>query len=159
MSSETDTFSYQGKTLSRESYLGSEEQGPLADQFVECSKCGARIHKFSVRCHECNTMFREIGKIDSGPRGSATKGITFVVGLLVLVLAAMALGQHAASTGQPVAVVILLGIAGVVLGGNGLLGVLYFQYFVGVKFLRGLVALGVGAASLLIGVVCLVLLI
>lgn len=159
MSSEADTFSYKGKTLSRADYLGSKELGPLGDQFVACPKCGAQIHKFSVRCHECTTVFREIGKIDSGPKGSATKGITFVVGLVVLLLAAMALGQHAAAAGQSVALVVPLGIAGVLLGGNGLLGVLYFQYFVGVRFLRGLLALGIGAASLLLGVLCLVLLI
>jgi len=158
MSSEADTYSYQGKKLSRESYLGPEELGPLADQFVECPRCGERIHKFSIRCHDCNTVFREIGKIDSGPRGSATKGIVFVVGVLVLATAAMALGQHAVSSGQNVAAAVALGVAGFVLGGDGLFGVLYFRYFVGVTFLRGLVGLGVGALSLLVGVACLVLL-
>lgn len=156
---ESDAFTYQGKTLSREAYLGSTGHGPLGEQYLPCPKCGKTIHKFTIRCHHCGVAVREIGKIESGPRGSASKGIGFVVGILVFALAAMVLAERAYSGGSSLGVVIGLAVAGFVLGVNGLLGALYFRYFVGITFLRGLVGFVVGAVSTLLAIVCLILLV
>lgn len=155
----SDSFSFEGRSLRREEYLGSAGNGPLGDQFIPCPKCEQTIHKFAIRCHHCGVAVREIGKIESGPRGSAAKGIGFVVGILVFALAAMVLAERASSGGRSLGVVLPLAIGAFVLGVNGLLGALYFRYFVGMTFLRGLLGFGVGALSLIAGIVCLLLLI
>jgi hypothetical protein len=154
----SDRFTYQGKELSRQRYLGQRELGPLEDQFIECPKCSTPIHKFAIRCMRCGVQVREIGKIDSGPRGSATKGIAFVVGVLLFAMSAMVLGDRGTAY-YTLPSVIGMGIASFVLGVNGLLGLLYFHYFVGPTFLRGLLAFGLGAASLIVAVLLLILMI
>ncbi len=158
--SQTDpeAFTYQGRTIKRAEYLGDRELGPLGDQFIECPKCSERLHKFSIRCPFCGSVFREIGKIDSGPRGSATKGIGFVVGVLVLALSAMVLGERGGEA-YGMAGSVAMAAVGFVLGVNGLLGLLYFRYFAVMTFLRGLLGFGVGAVSFIVGVLLLVLLI
>ncbi|MDY0000722.1 MAG: hypothetical protein RBU30_05465 [Polyangia bacterium] len=156
---ESDVYSYQGKSLEREEYLGPEGNGPLGDQFIPCPKCGKTIHKFAIRCHDCSVVIREIGKIESGPRGSSAKGIGLVVGILVFALAAMVLAERAYSGGRGLGVAIPLSIVGFVMGINGLLGSLYFRYFVGFTFIRGLLGFGLGVLSLIVGIICFVLLI
>lgn len=155
----SDVFTYQGKKLSRAKYLGAEERGPLGEQFLACERCGASIHKFSIRCCQCGAAFREIGKIESGPRGSAGKGIGFVVGILVFALAAMVLGERAVSEGtKSLGGAIGFAAAAFLLGVNGLLGTLYFRYFALVTFLRGLAGLAAGALSVVVAIVLLILL-
>jgi hypothetical protein len=152
-----DRFTYQGQELTREQYLGDRELGPLSDQYIECAKCSVPLHKFAIRCSECGAQVREIGKIDSGPRGSASKGIGFVVGVLLLALLSMVLGDRGADI-YTLGSAIAMSVAAFVLGVNGLLGLLYFRYFVG-TFLRGLLAFGLGAVSLILSVFLLILMI
>jgi hypothetical protein len=155
-SDDKESFSYEGKILSREAYLGPSGNGPLAEQYIPCPECRKTIHKFAIHCHHCGVAIREIGKIESGPRGSAAKGIGFVVGILAFALAAMVLAERAYSEGGSLGLAIGLSVAAFVLGVNGLLGVLYFRYFVGFSFLRGLLGFGVGALSLLAAIVCII---
>ena len=158
-SKKKDSFTYQGKTLNQDRYLGDTGFGPLGDQFGGCPKCSTPLHKFAIRCHKCGATVREIGKIESGPKGSASKGIFFVVGVLVFALAAMVLGERGATGGYALPAAIGMAVAGLLLGVNGLLGVLYFRYFAIVTFVRGLLGFGLGLMSLAIGIVLLVLLI
>lgn len=155
---ESDRFTFEGRSLNREEYLGHAGNGPLGDQYLPCPRCQTTIHKFAIRCHQCGVAVREIGKIESGPRGSAAKGIGFVVGILVFALAAMVLAERAYSGGRSLGAVIPLSVVAFVLGVNGLLGALYFRFFVGITFLRGLWGFGLGGLSLLVGIVCLLLL-
>jgi len=156
---DNESFTYQGKTLSRDQYLGDRGFGPLADQFIDCPKCGKPLHRFAIRCDDCGALFREIGKIDAGPKGSAGKGIGFVVGVLIFALAAMVLGERGVSGGYPLPAAIAMAVSGLLLGVNGLLGLLYFRYFALVTFLRGLVGFGLGAVSFIVAVILLVLLV
>lgn len=145
-----DVFSYGKDTLCLECYSGESGRGPLAEQFHACPKCGHLIHKFTALCPECHVPVREIGKVESVARGSATKGIVFVVGIVLLALASMAMGNYTVqSANSSVFAAIPMAIGAFLLGVNGLLGLLYFRYFVIATFVLGLPGFGLGAASFL----------
>jgi len=148
-----DVFTYGKDRLCRECYLGETGRGPLGEQFHDCPKCGYQIHKFTALCPECHAAVREIGKVESAARGTATKGIVFVVGIVLLALTAMATGNFAAQGGRSLFAVIPLAIAAFALGVNGLFGLLYFQYFVIATIIRGLTGFALGAASFVLSVV------
>ncbi len=147
-----DGFTYGSDVLCQECYLGEAGNGPLADQFHECKKCGHLIHKFTAFCPSCKAAVREIGKVESAARGTATKGIVFVVGIVLLALASMAVGNLSAQSGKSLIAVIPMGIGGFLLGVNGLLGLLYFRYFVIATFVQGLTGFAMGAVSFLMAV-------
>ena len=79
-----------------------------------------RVHRFAAICDHCRVPVREIGKVESAARGTATKGIAFVVGIVVLALAAMALGNHAAQSSYSLVAAIPMAITAFALGVNGL---------------------------------------
>jgi len=147
-----EVFTYGGVRLCQECYLGETGNGPLGDQFHDCPKCGHLIHQFTALCPECHASVREIGKVESAARGTATKGIFFVVGIVVLALASMAVGNYAVGGGRSLVAVIPMGIGAFVLGVNGLLGLLYFRYFVIVTFVGGLKGFALGAGSFVLSV-------
>lgn len=147
-----DVFTYGSDRLCRECYLGKAGHGPLGDQFHDCPKCGHLIHKFTALCPECHASVREIGKVESAARGTATKGIFFVVGIVLLALASMAVGSYAVQGGRSLVAVIPMGICAFVLGVNGLLGLLYFRYFAIVTFVGGLTGFALGAGSFVLSV-------
>jgi hypothetical protein len=157
--SDETRFTYQGETLCASCYLGPTERGPFAEQYIPCPKCGATLHRASIFCERCHVSIREIGRIESVARGSGTKGIGFVVGSLVLLMLAMVLGERAKTAGMPLGQVIALAASSVLLGVNGLLGLLYFRFFAGVTFVRGLLGFGLGALSFLLAAVLVFLLI
>jgi hypothetical protein len=152
-----DAYSFGGDQLCRECYLGAAGQGPLGEQFQDCPKCGNAIHKFTAFCPSCHVSVREIGKVESVARGSATKGIGFVVGIVLLALAAMALGNFASESGRSLGAVIPLGIGGFLMGVNGLLGLLYFRFFAIATFVQGIKGFALGAGSFIASVVLYVL--
>ena len=156
---EEDSYTYQEESLCQDCYFGKSGQGPLSDQYRECSKCGQTIHKFTAFCPRCKSPVREIGKVESAARGSATKGIGFVVGIVVLVLASMVLVNRAAMRGMSLAAAIPLASSAVLLGVNGMLGLLYFRYFVIVTFVRGIPGFAIGGASFILSAVLLFLLV
>jgi len=152
-----DAFTLGGVKLCLECYSGESGQGPLADQFHDCPKCGHLIHKFTALCPECHVPVREIGKVESAARGTATKGIFFVVGIVVLALASMAVGNYSVqSTGRSLVAAIPMAIAAFVFGVNGLLGLLYFRYFAIATFVQGLTGFALGAGSFIGAVVLLI---
>lgn len=148
-----DVFTYGKDRLCRECYLGETGHGPLGEQFHACPKCGHHIHRFTAMCPECHASVREIGKVESAARGTATKGIVFVVGIVLLALSAMATGNFAAQAGRSLLAVIPMAIAAFALGVNGLFGLLYFRYFVIATFIRGLLGFALGAVSFILSVV------
>jgi hypothetical protein len=145
-----DSFTFGNDKLCRECYLGETGRGPLGDQFHDCPKCGYEIHKFTAMCPECHAPVREIGKVESAARGTATKGIVFVVGIVLLALTAMATGSFAVDAGRSVWAAIPMGIVAVALGINGLLGMLYFRYYIIATFIQGLTGFALGIASFIV---------
>jgi hypothetical protein len=154
-----ETYSFGGEVLCRSCYVGSDGLGPFADQYQDCAKCGQRLHRFAVICDKCRSPVREIGKVESVAKGSATKGILFVLGILALAVLAMLMGDRGYYQADSAALGIVLAVAGFVLGVNGLLGLLYFRFFALVTFLSGLLGFGLGAASFILSVICFILLI
>jgi hypothetical protein len=154
-----DAFTVGNDSLCQECYLGATGQGPLSEQFNDCPKCGHLIHKFTAFCPECRVSVREIGKVESVGRGTATKGIAFVVGIVILALASMAVGNYGVQSGRSLVAVIPLGIGAFVLGVNGLLGLLYFRFFVIATFVQGLPGFALGAGSFILSVVLFLLMI
>ena len=154
-----EVFTFDGRSLSRAEYLGKDGGGPFADQYLSCRSCGQEIHKFAIRCLHCGASVREIGKIETAARGSAGKGIGFVVGILGLAMLAMVMGQRGATGGYSLGVAIPLAAGGFLLGVNGLLGLLYFRSFALVTFLRGMSGFILGGVSLILAAVLFILLI
>jgi hypothetical protein len=156
---ETSGYTYQGELKCESCYAGRSGRGPLAEQFVPCPKCGKILHRFAIVCPACGVSIREIGKIDAVARGNVWKGIVFVVGIIVMLLLSMGLGDRAIGRGVGLGPVVGLATGGFVFGVNGLLGLLYFRPFVVVKFLQGLLGFGVGALFFLVGATCYILMI
>ncbi len=153
-----DVFTFGEDNLCPECYSGKSGQGPLGEQFHGCPKCGHVIHQFTALCPQCHVSVREIGKVESVARGTATKGIVFVVGIVLLMLTSMALGNYAvASAGRSLFSAIPMAIVAFALGVNGLLGLLYFRFFAIARFVLGLIGFALGAASF-IGAVALYIL-
>lgn len=147
-----DVYTYGEVRLCKECYLGKAGGGPLGEQFHDCPKCGHLIHQFTAVCPECHVPVREIGKVESAARGTATKGIVFVVGIVLLALTSMATGNFGVEAGRSLVVAIPVAIAAFVLGVNGLLGLLYFRYYVIATFVQGLTGFALGAGSFILSV-------
>ena len=156
---ETEGYTYQGETICASCYLGEKGAGPLAPQFIPCPKCGTVQHKFAVVCPTCRSTIREIGKIEATARGNVGKGITFVIGILVLAFLSMGLGDRAYGRGMGLGAVIPLGLFGFLLGVNAGLGLLYFRAFALVTFLRGIPGFILGGVSLLLSALLYILMI
>ncbi|MFH2005667.1 MAG: hypothetical protein ABI333_03660 [bacterium] len=156
---EEDVYTVQMESLCRDCYLGKTGHGPLAEQYHACATCGQTIHKFTAFCPKCKNPVREIGKVESAARGSATKGIGFVVAIVVLSLAFMVLANRAAERGMSLGAVIPMASGAFLLGVNGLLGLLYFRYFAIATFIRGIPGFVAGGLSFILSAVLLFLLV
>jgi hypothetical protein len=156
---ETQGYTYQGELQCETCYTGKSGLGPLAEQHVPCPKCGQILHRFAIVCPACGVSIREIGKIDSVARGNVGKGIAFVVGILVLALLSMGLGDRAVGKGLALGPVIGLATGGLLLGVNAMLGLFYFRPFALVTFLQGITGFLVGAVCLIASATCYVLMI
>jgi preprotein translocase subunit Sss1 len=155
---ERDVYTYKEQELCRSCYLGKEELGPMADQYIECPHCGQRLQKFTVVCFNCKQPIREVGKVEAKVKYVGMRILGLVVAFLIYVIAAVALGPMRTERGGSPGIATFMGVFGPLFALVGLFRLLFPMLFKKMPRLGSTLGTALGVFFVILGTLLVVLL-